>query len=176
MSQAGQINSAAGPVPPAVPTSFVTNDGTAIPAANILNVLGGSGVETYADPNLSNNLYIKIQNSVTDTGQTINAQTITLSTFDCSVPGTYFFTTQLAAYTATGPAGVGGELYTTVISDGVTATVLGDTDAISHISMSITDVDYVISTSGLNAELQVTGAVGFTINWGAITIYVFRGL
>ena len=31
---------------PSVPTEFVTDDGSAIPAANILNVLGGQGIET----------------------------------------------------------------------------------------------------------------------------------
>jgi hypothetical protein len=33
-------SSASGPVPPNVPTTFITNAGTAIPAANILNILG----------------------------------------------------------------------------------------------------------------------------------------
>jgi len=44
-------NLAAGPVPPSVPTSFVTNSGTAVPAANILNVLGGTGTTTAGSGN-----------------------------------------------------------------------------------------------------------------------------
>lgn len=175
MSQAGDISSTSGPVPPAVPTSFVTDDGTAIPSLNVLNVLGGSGIETYADPNLSNNLFIKVQNSVTDTGQTVNNQTITLSTIDCSVAGTYFFTSQIAAYDVAGVEAAGGSLYTTVRSTGGVLTVIDDTDAIAHRTAGLPDINYQISVSGTNAILQVTGQNGFTLDWGAITIYVYRG-
>lgn len=174
MSQAGDISSTSGPVPPSVATSYVTNDGTAIPALNILNVLGGSGIETYADPNNGNNLYIKVQNATTDTGQTVNNQTITLSTIDCSVAGTYFFTTQIAAFT-TGGNGAGGQLFTTAISDGVTLTIADDTDAIAHRTAALPDINYEITASGTNAILRVTGQNTFTINWAAITIYVYRG-
>lgn len=48
MSQAGQINSAAGPFPPSVPLQFTADDGNiAIPAANNLNVFGDDGIETF---------------------------------------------------------------------------------------------------------------------------------
>ena len=46
MSQAGILNISSGSLPPSVPTSFVTDAGVAIPVANILNVLGGEGIDT----------------------------------------------------------------------------------------------------------------------------------
>lgn len=162
------------------PTSFITDDGTANPSAGILNVKGGSGIQTYVDPNLSNNLFIKVQNSTTDVGQTVNVQTIDLSTIDCSVAGTYFFTTQISAYSTDGIQALGGVLYTTVMSNGVTATVVDDTDAIAHETAGLSGMgattNYEIVASGSNALLQVTGQNTFTLNWAAITIYVFRGL
>lgn len=55
-------NLASGPVPPSVATSYVTDSGTAIPSANVLNVNGGNGITTSANPNGSNNLLITVIN------------------------------------------------------------------------------------------------------------------
>jgi hypothetical protein len=54
----------AGALPPSVPTSFVTDNGTVIPAANIVNISGGPGIEVVANPTGSNNLVINQTNVV----------------------------------------------------------------------------------------------------------------
>ncbi len=54
-------NLASGPVPPSVATSYVTDSGTATPAANVLNVLGGTGATTSA-PGSSNTILVTVKN------------------------------------------------------------------------------------------------------------------
>ncbi len=68
MSQAGLLNAASSN--PAIPTSFVTDAGTAIPVANVLNVNGGANVNTSAS---GNQIVINSTGGTSFTWQTITA-------------------------------------------------------------------------------------------------------
>lgn len=61
MSQAGIASSTSGPVPPFVATSYLLDDGnSAVPAANILEVLGGTG--TFTSIGASNQIKVNVVN------------------------------------------------------------------------------------------------------------------
>ncbi len=60
MSQITKTLTSGGPIPPNIPTSFVTDSGTVVPALNIVNVNGSSGVTVTANPNLSNNMLVTL--------------------------------------------------------------------------------------------------------------------
>src|SRR5260221_508932 len=81
----------AGSLPPSVPTSFVTDSGTVVPSAHIVNVNGGSGVQVIANPNGSNNMVInlnEISPSYTDVTFAMSPYTVTATDYFLSVNAT----------------------------------------------------------------------------------------
>ena len=179
MSQAGIISTSSGPVPPTVATTYVTDvNSPAIPALNILNVLGGSSTEFDIDSirtdgsSGSNTLTIQLTNLLSGTTTTVGAATGDAITFAIgATPRTVVFDIRIAAFNSSTPAGAGYNLFGTVRTDGVTATLSGTPDKIVNEEAALFAADANLIVSGNNTIIQVTGVAGLTINWVAQGIY-----
>lgn len=185
MSQAGIVKIQGSQ--PTVPTSFVTDNGTAIPAANILNVFGGddggvatvnstsnnaNGIFTEAYANNSNNLYVALSNRLTGSGSTVGAVNTNLVTFSLgATPATYVIEANFCAFEPTTPAGAGYSLFGTVRTDGATATLVGTPDKINNEEAALTSCTSDIVVSGNNVILRVTGTAGLTVDWNVVGYY-----
>lgn len=169
-------NSASGPVPPSVATSYVTDSGTAIPVANILNVLGNdstsdndNGISTTGSGNtvtavLSN----RLQGSVT----TVGATTSTIISFNLgATPASYMFELYLTGFESVTPTATGYWFITTARTTGAAATVVGtNEDFIEDAALGASDVG--ATAAGNVVSFTVTGVAGLTINWKAVGYYV----
>lgn len=165
---------------PAVPTSFVTDDGTAIPVANTLNLLARDttdndvdGIRTKADPAGSDNLYVELTNRVYGTASVTGAVTGDLITYDLGASAAvYRFHLHIAGRdTATGD-GVGYSIFGSIRTDGATATVIDTAfqDADEDASLNAAQISFI--ASGNNIVLRVTGVAGQTISYAAYGYYI----
>jgi hypothetical protein len=170
----------AGPVPPTVATSYVTDDGTAVPAANVLNVLARdtdeyneNGIQTVADPNLSNNLYVEITNRLQGDGSTVDASTDDIITLALgATPAVYNIFINGVGFNSSTPAGLGFSvtgIFRTTGAAGVEINV-DNTNVNKEAALAAADVG--LSVSGNNVVLTVTGVAGLNITWAASGYYV----
>lgn len=173
-----------GPVPPAVPTSFVTQDGTAVPAANVLIVnafdsiqnndngiitkggVVGTGTSNEVDVVLTNR--IKVTTTTSDgAGQ---SQTVTIMTPQVSSGIT--FVVSITGYDSANNAIAGGELIGIAKrSAGGTTTVVGTNDTFEDSDASLVTADWDIITNGTLIQIQFVGVAGLSISWSAVFLY-----
>lgn len=180
-------NRATGPVPPAVPTSFQTQNGTAVPAANVLIVNGfdsrenndngiitkggvvGTGTANEVDVVITN----RLTNAVPIT--TTNATPTPIITFTPTSVGTYAIEIRVAAYNTTSLLGAGYSVFGTARFDGVNSNLCGTADRIVNEEGAMTSANVTFTVSGANILVNAVGYGAESINWSAVGLYTYIG-
>lgn len=183
MSQAGIINTSSGPVPPTVATTYVTDvNSPAIPAANILNVLGNdttanndNGIRTDGSSG-SNTLTIQVTNRLQGTVTTVGTVTSAIITFAPTVIGTYAIECRIAAYNTTAALGAGYSIFGTVRFDGANCNLCGTVDKIVNEEGPMSSANVTMTVSAGNLLINGVGYAAQTINWSAVGLYTFVGV
>lgn len=179
MSQIIKNSSGGGPVPPTVATSYVTDiNSPAIPAANILNVPGGSvttdnvnGVQTDGSSG-SNTLTVQLTNRITGSVTTTNATPTTLATFSLgATPAVYTFDIQIASFNITNINGDGYFISGSARTTGAAGTLCGTPDKIVNEEV-VDTADANMIVSGNNVIIQVNGIAAVTHHWRVVGTYV----
>lgn len=179
MSQAGLNNTSSGPLPPGVPTTFVTDvNSPSVPVANIENVFGGTsssnntnGIQTDGSSG-GNTLTVQLTNRVSAAVTTANAAVTPIITFALgATPASYIFDISVVALDVTDSLGAGYSLFGTIRTNGIAATVVGTPDKIVNEEGAMSAAQVDLTASGNNAVVNVTGLAGKTIDWNSLLIY-----
>lgn len=170
---------AAGPVPPTVATSYVTDiNSPAIPAANVLDVFGGTvttnnnnGIETDGSSG-SNVLTVQLTNRIIGAVTTTDASLVTLASFALgATPAVFAISVEIACINLTAINGDTYSIFGGVRTDGAVATLCGVPDKIVNEEV-VDTADANLIISGNNVVIQVNGIVGDTHHWRTVATYV----
>lgn len=186
MSQIIKTLTSGGPIPPVIPTSFVTQNGTAVPAANILIVNGFDSTENndngiiakggVVGTGTANEVDLVITNRITGTVTTVGAVTSAIITFPLTVIGTYAIECRVAGFNTTASLGAGYSVFGTVRFDGVNANLVGTPDKITNEEGAMSAANVTMTISGANVLVNAVGYAAQTINWSAVGLYTFVGV
>lgn len=172
---------ASGPVPPDVPTTFVTDvDSPAIPAANTLNLLGADTTANDADgirtqgSSGGDDLTVQLTNrtSVAVTTSDGAGQTQTSTLFTPTSATGITFTLVVTGYDASNNEVAGGELIGIARrSGGGVTVVVGTNDTFDESDAGLAATDWDVVTDGTLIQATFTGVAGRSIAWSAVFIY-----
>ena len=174
-------NLASGPVPPPVPTSFVTDvNSPAIPIANVLDVFGGTtsennnnGVQTDGSSG-SDILTIQLTNRSRATAITSDGagQTQTINLFIPVASTGITFVASFVGYDSANNIMAGGELVGIARTSSLSAvSVVGTNDTFDESDAALMTADWDIITDGVNLQAQFVGVAGHSISWTMTLIY-----
>jgi hypothetical protein len=164
-----------GSIPPSVPEAFVTDSGTAIPAANVLNVVTpGGGTQGIKTTGAGSTITISLNpntNMVTTTGHTsanigpaIPVATNSAITVRSDIVG----------FDKTANLAVGGELIGLARNIAGVVTIVGVPDSTKNNDPALHDCSWTLIASGTNIFVQVTGTANGggvdVIDWVASTV------
>jgi hypothetical protein len=163
----------AGSLPPAVPTSFVTDSGTAIPVANILNVLTDQTSSNFdkgmTDTGSGNTVTTFLTNRATGSLTTADATKTTILTFPMSAtPGTFYVYGNIVAFNSSVPSSGAFSFSGGYRTDGASATELGTEFHDTFQDAALVTADIFLDVSGNNILVQVQGVVALSINWNCL--------
>jgi len=182
-----------GPLPPAVPTSFTTDykadftaNGTSVPAANVLNVVGGNdnadpisndnGIATQSDPNGGSNLLVLLTNRLFGGTTNIGVGPNAIITFALALgtPTAYQFQFQIVGRDVTTGDSLGYTIFAAAKTDGTTASIVEtpyiDIDQDSSLVTGGATASFL--ASGNSVILQVSGVAGHDITYKAVGTYI----
>lgn len=172
-----------GPVPADVARSYVTDQGTAVPAFNVLEVKGmdtaafpesnDNGIFTRANPNGSDLLEIVLSNRLFGGGSTAGALTTDLITFPLAATATsYRFEFQITGRAATTGDSVGYTIFGSAKTDGATTAIIETPYIDADQDPALFAASVALVPSGNSVILQVTGVAGTNITYKALGTYI----
>lgn len=169
-----------GSLPPTIPTSFLTENGTAIPSGNVLQIAADfipgdftAGITTQADPNLSNNLEVVLTNRLAGTATSTNGSTEELIGFSLgNTTAVYRFSFSITGRDTVSGDGVGYTVDGSAKTNGTTATIIATPLIDNDEDPSLLTSSVALVATGNTISLRVTGVTGETIIYKAVGLYV----
>lgn len=176
-------NLASGPVPPSVATSYVTQNGTAVPAANVLIVNGFDSIENndngiitkggVAGTGTSNEVDVVITNRIVVTATTSDGagQTQTVVVMTPTNASAVEFTGSFIGYDSINNEAAGGSQEGISRKLAGAVTTIGTNDSLDESDPGLAAVDWDIIASGGNLAARFVGISGRTISWKCLFTY-----